>query len=164
MTDSQLQPHTFNLAHLLCNDPNPLPSYDDTNKEAVLASTARQCAQSLINQLLTTCPISRSTDDGNLQITLPAPSTEPGMMLPREKSVPKEKEKTKWEKFAAKKGIQGKKRDGNLRYDEEKGDWVKKHGYKGKDASGGDWLVEVDEKKEKAKREEGKQKRVRKTV
>lgn len=34
-------------------------------------------------------------------------------------------------------------------YDEEKGEWVPKYGYKGKNRDGEeDWLVEVDEKKE----------------
>ena len=34
-------------------------------------------------------------------------------------------------------------------YDEEKGDWVPKWGYKGKNKDDeNDWLVEVDEKKE----------------
>ena len=150
MADSRPQPYTFDLAYLLCNDPNPLPSVkgiDDKEKEAILSSTAQGCAQALINQLLTTCPISKSADDGGLQIKLPAPET----ALPREKPVPKEKEMTKWEKFAAKKGIQKKRKDGKLMYDEAKRDWVPKYGYKGKNVDGdGDWLVEVDEKAEAA--------------
>ena len=64
--------------------------------------------------------------------------------------MPKEKEKTKWEKFAEKKGIKNKRREGKMVFDEAKGDWVPKYGYKGKkiDADG-DWLVEVDEKAER---------------
>lgn len=156
MAESKPQPYTYDLGHLLCNDSNPLPSLkgvDDKDKEAILASTARECAQALINQLLTACSISRSADDGNLQITLPAPE----MQLPREKPVPKDKEKSKWEKFAEKKGIQNKKRDGRMAYDEAKGDWVPKYGYKGKNTDAdGDWLVEVDEKAER-QRDDGKQ-------
>lgn len=35
-------------------------------------------------------------------------------------------------------------------YDEAKGEWVPKWGYKGRNKDGeGDWIVEVDEKKEK---------------
>lgn len=150
MAEAKLQPYTFDLGHLLCNDPNPLPSVkglDDKQKEAVLSSTAQGCAQALINQLLASCPISKSSDDGSLQIKLPAPET----ALPREKPVPMEKEKTKWEKFAEKKGIKNKRRDGKLVYDEAKGDWVPKYGYKGKNTDGdGEWLVEVDEKAEAA--------------
>lgn len=139
------QPYTFDLGHMLCNDANPLPSLKD-DKEAVLATTARDCAQALMNQLLTACPITKSSDDQRLQLTLPAPETQ----LPREKPVPKEKEKTKWERFAEKKGIKDKKRDTKLVYNEEKGDWVPRYGYKGKNVDGGgDWLVEVDEKKER---------------
>ena len=139
-----MQPYHFDLGHLLCNDPNPLPAFKAADKEAVLSATARDCAQALVNQLLTTCPISRATDDGRLQVTLPTPTTE----LPREKPVPKEKEKTKWQRFAEKKGIKPKRKDGKLVYDEAKGDWVPKYGYKGKKTDdGGDWLVEVDDKK-----------------
>lgn len=146
--EAKPQPYTFDLGHLLCNDPNPLPSLSD-NKEAVLASTSRDCAQALINQLLTTCPIIKSSDgDQSLQITLPNPSTH----LPREKPVPREKEKTKWEKFAEKKGIKAKRKDGKLAFDEASGEWKPKYGYKGKKGDGvqDDWLVEIDEKAEQA--------------
>lgn len=150
MADLKPQPYTFDLGYLLCNDSNPLPSVkglETKDKEAILASTAQGCAQALINQLLTSCPINKSSDDGSLQLKLPAPET----ALPREKPVPKDKEKSKWEKFAEKKGIQKKRRDGKLVYDEAKGDWVPKYGYKGKNVDGdGDWLVEVDEKAEAA--------------
>ena len=44
----------------------------------------------------------------------------------------------------------------NAVYDEESGEWVRKWGYKGKNQrEGGEWLVEVDEKKGR-KEEEGK--------
>ncbi|KAK3048347.1 hypothetical protein LTR09_010340 [Extremus antarcticus] len=155
MEDAKAQPLMCDLGHLLCNDPNPLPSLkdagSDAEREAIIASTARDCAQALINQLLTNCPISRAEGE-DLQITLPTPE----MQLPREKPVPKEKEKTKWEKFAAKKGIQKKKREGKLQYDEAKSDWVPKYGYKGKNSESADWLVEVDEKAEKAAEKGGK--------
>lgn len=157
MQDAPLQPQplTCDLGHLLCSDPNPLPSLksasNDNEREAILANTARTCAQTLINSLLTNCPIARAPDSGDLQITLPTPETQ----LPREKPVPKEKEKTKWERFAEKKGIQKKKRDGKLKFDEGRKEWVAKYGYKGKDDSMGDWLVEVDEKAERKAAEEG---------
>ena len=164
MAEPKPQPYACDLGHLLCSDPNPLSSLknlEDKEKEGVLASTARDCAQELINQLLTKCPISRSADDGNLQITLPAPEAQ----LPREKPVPKEKQKTTWEKFAEKKGIKNKKRDGKLVYDEVKGDWVPKYGYKGKNTDAdGDWLVEVDERAEREAKDgaQGGRKKARK--
>ncbi|GME24674.1 Ribosomal biogenesis regulatory protein [Neofusicoccum parvum] len=132
-------PYTFDLGNLLCTDANPLPS----SGEDAIRETARDCAQVLINQLLSTCPV-RSTKEGVL-LDLPTPITP----LPREKPAPKPKEPTKWELFAAKKGIKDKKKEGNLVYDEEKGEWVPKWGYKGKNKDQDDqWLVEVDEKKE----------------
>ncbi|KAF4308989.1 Ribosomal biogenesis regulatory protein [Botryosphaeria dothidea] len=132
-------PYTFDLGNLLCTDANPLSESD----EDTLRYTARDCAQVLINQLLTTCAV-RSTKEGVL-LDLPTPTTP----LPREKPAPKPKEPTKWELFAAKKGIKDKKKEGNLVYDEEKGEWVPKWGYKGKNKDADDqWLVEVDEKKE----------------
>ncbi|KAL8828800.1 MAG: hypothetical protein Q9191_002387 [Dirinaria sp. TL-2023a] len=137
-------PYTFDLGNLLCNDANPLPPHPS---EALLHSTARDSAQALINQLLTQCPIKSSPTSG-LLMTLP-PCTTP---LPREKPLPAEKAETKWEKFAKKKGIQVKRRgEGKTVYDEAAGEWVPKWGYKGQNKEGeGDWLVEVDEKKEVA--------------
>jgi regulator of ribosome biosynthesis len=78
------------------------------------------------------------------------------MPLPREKSIPKEKEPTKWERFAAKKGIKAKKREGKLVYDEASGEWVPRYGFKGANKKGeSDWLVEVDADKEKRTGEAG---------
>lgn len=127
--DAPAQPYTFDLGHLLCEDTNPLPAVTDARaRETQLATRAQQCAQALLHQILTTCPITRAEDDGNLQVTLPAPHT----ALPREKPVPQAKEKTKWERFAEKKGIKAKKRDGKLAFDEATGEWAPKYGYKGK--------------------------------
>lgn len=135
-------PFTFDLGNLVCNDTNPLPP-STTITEADIAAAARDCAQGLLNQLLSTCPISRSDD--SVTLTLPAPDTP----LPREKPVPADKPLTKWQEFAKKKGIKAKAKDTNLVYDEEKGEWVPKWGYKGKNKEGeNDWLVEVGEKKE----------------
>ncbi|KAL9610893.1 MAG: hypothetical protein Q9167_004434 [Letrouitia subvulpina] len=141
-------PYTFDLGNLLCNDANPLPP---NPTEDHLYSAARDCAQALINQLLTTCPITNTSD--GVTVTLPPPTTP----LPREKPVPEEKKPTKWEKFAAMKGIKNKKRgEGKMVYDEEKGEWVPKWGYKGKNKDGDDdWIVEIDEKKEKEVEQKG---------
>lgn len=64
--------------------------------------------------------------------------------------MPAEKQATKWERFAAKKGIKDRRRgEGKVVYDEGKGEWVPKWGYKGANKEGeGEWIVEVDEKKE----------------
>jgi regulator of ribosome biosynthesis len=140
ITVNKPTPFTFDLGNLLANDPNPVPVSAD---EEVLTATARDAAQALINQLLSTCQI--KSDSEGVHLVLPAPIT----ALPREKPIPAAKEPTKWERFAAKKGIKDKKRDGKLVYDDATGEWVPKWGYKGKNKDGeNDWLVEVDEKKE----------------
>ncbi|KMU76657.1 regulator of ribosome biosynthesis [Coccidioides immitis RMSCC 3703] len=137
--------------------PNPLnlPANSLSNPpvlNSTLKSTARDGAQCLLNQLLTACPITSSATDGVL-LTLPTPVTP----LPRFKPLPTPKPPTKWELFARKKGI-GKynnklganeaERRKKLVYDEEKGEWMPRWGYKGKNKAEDDqWLVEVDDKK-----------------
>ncbi|KAK6509113.1 Rhodanese- sulfurtransferase [Arthrobotrys musiformis] len=136
-------PLTYDLAHLTAFDSNPLPPLTPQSLEQTLHSTSRDAAQLLINQILTTVPLT-STQDG-VFATLPAPITP----LPREKPVPKPKEPTTWEKFAKKKGIAAKAKDGKMVYDEVSGEWVPKWGYKGNNKNGeDDWLVEVDESKQ----------------
>ncbi|QIW99876.1 hypothetical protein AMS68_005394 [Peltaster fructicola] len=136
------QPYTFDLGLLLCNDSNAIPPLGD-DKEAALSEIARETAQALINQLLTTCTVATPSQQ-LLQFTLPPPVTH----LPREKPVPKEREKTTWERFAAKKGITKKRKDGKLVFDESTGAWKPKYGYKGKPSESTkgiqeDWLVEA---------------------
>ncbi|KAL1866765.1 hypothetical protein VTK73DRAFT_4529 [Phialemonium thermophilum] len=142
-------PYTFDLGLLLANDPNPV-AIDHSDVEGSLAELARTGAQALINQLLTTCPIT-STDAGVL-LSLP-PSTTP---LPREKPLPTPKAETRWEAFARKRGIKPKTREQrrNLQYNESTGEWERKWGYKGANKAGeDDWLVEVDPKKEASLKE-----------
>jgi len=159
-------PYTLNLTHLSAVDPNPLPPASELlasseSQDQTLKNIARDGAQTLLNALLTQCPI-HSTPDG-VSLTLPPP--EPNTHLPRWKPLPKPKEPTKWELFAKAKGIGkygGSAKGGatleekrrNLVYDETKGEWVKKWGYKGRNQEGGsDWLVELDDKKMTAEEE-----------
>ena len=72
-------PYTFDLGLLLANDPNPLLLSNSEKLEDDLAATARDGAQALLNQLLSTCPIT-STPSGVL-LSLPGITTN----LPREK-------------------------------------------------------------------------------
>lgn len=123
---------------------------DKSNLEASLASVARDGAQALINQLMTTCPITANSD--GVILSLPQTST----ALPREKPAPKPKEPTKWERFAAKRGIKPKTREQrkNLAYDEDTGEWKRKWGYQALNKKGeGDWIVEVDPEKEQNRKE-----------
>ncbi len=150
-------PYTFDLGNLVAIDANPLP--ESCPSEATLRSVARDAAQALLNQLLSTCPVT-STPTG-VQLTLPAPTTP----RPREKPVPAPRGPSKWAQFAARKGIQAKEKPGKLVYDEEKGTWVPKWGYKGKNKDGeGDWLVEVDERKEEDKGQAGNDRREKRAV
>ncbi|KAI9700605.1 MAG: Rhodanese- sulfurtransferase [Bogoriella megaspora] len=130
------------LGHLLIVDPNPLPPRPSN---AVLNTNAQSAAQSLITQLLTTRPIHRSGQ--SLLINLPPPE----YPLPREKSIPSQKPKTRWQEFAERKGITKKKKGGDgggqRVWDESKGDWVARWGKGGRNKEGeGEWLVEVDGK------------------
>lgn len=72
-------PYTFDLGLLLASDPNPLLLTSPENLEDDLVATARDGAQALLNQLLSTCPIA-STPNGVL-LSLPGIETR----LPREK-------------------------------------------------------------------------------
>ncbi|SGZ49576.1 CIC11C00000003081 [Sungouiella intermedia] len=154
VTVSKPIPNTYDLGNLSTFDPNPLENdklNDPEQKEAYLASVTRDNLQLLINQVLS-LPIKTTTethgsstgqDSTMTLIQLPEPSTP----LPREKAIPKAKAATKWEQFAARKGIKAKAKDGKMVYDEATGEWVPKWGYKGKNKDlDNQWLVEVEDK------------------
>ncbi|KAK5663315.1 hypothetical protein OQA88_3743 [Cercophora sp. LCS_1] len=145
-------PYTFDLGNLLANDPNPL-TIDSSALESSLAAVARDGAQVLINQLLTTCPIT-STSAGVL-LSLPPPQTP----LPREKPVPAPKAETKWSAFAKRRGIKPKTREQrrNLAYDEVTGEFGRKWGYKGANKAGQDEpIIEIPfNSRKEAERKEG---------
>ncbi|CAK7892392.1 regulator of ribosome biosynthesis [[Candida] anglica] len=147
-------PTTYDLGNLATFDPNPLDNKklnDVEQRDAYLSSVTRDNVQLLINQILS-LPVKTTTENHDSStgqnstmtlIQLPDPTTP----LPREKAIPKAKALTKWEKFAAKKGIKAKAKDGKMVYDEEAGEWVPKWGYKGKNKDiDSQWLVEVDTK------------------
>ncbi|KAI5285930.1 Rhodanese- sulfurtransferase [Ascosphaera aggregata] len=193
-------PYTFDLGYLLAQDGNPLTVAAAATAESssagrsqqqqqqqqqqqrqrlnsALHELARDGAQALLNQLLTTCSIECDQRNGGiLLLTLP-----PRMYaLPRHKPVPAPKQPTKWELFARKKGIgkynkrlgsmggsaQSEKRK-KLVFDEDTGEWIPRWGYKGANKKGeNDWLVEVDEKtlrKEQESMADGSGKTVRGT-
>lgn len=149
-------PVNYDLGNLAVFDNNVLDKNDldssNASRESHIKSLTRDNVQLLVNQILS-LPIkttTESTGGSNNQgatvalLQLPDPTSE----LPREKPLPKPKEPTKWEKFAAKKGIQPKAKTSKMVYDEASGEWVPKWGYKGKNKSIDDqWLVELDDKK-----------------
>jgi len=92
--------------------------------------------QSLLCSLFS-LPVTPSPDGPIAQ--LPPPTTP----LPRAKPLPKPKPPTKWERFAAAKGIQHKKRDRKV-WDEERQEWTNRWGKEGKNKQIEDqWLTEV---------------------
>lgn len=159
-------PYTYDLAHLSATDPNPLLlssqllSKSSFQRNEYLKSVARDGTQQLLTNLLTSSQTTIVTASDSLTMLLPPCDT--ADLTPRWKPLPKPKEPTKWEQFARKKGIG--KYGGNLKggaaleerrknavYNEETGEWEKKHGYKGKAMreGQGDWLVELDDKQTK---------------
>ncbi|KAF7338010.1 Ribosome biogenesis regulatory protein [Mycena venus] len=122
---------------LIVTDLNPIDdeSYN-ANLEDHLRALARDGVQSLIASLFV-LPTQRSEDGPLAQ--LPPPKT----ALPRAKPLPKPKPPTKWEQFAAAKGIQHKVRD-KREWDEERQEWVNRWGRDGKNKRLEEqWITEV---------------------
>ncbi|KAG6845422.1 hypothetical protein H0H87_009329 [Tephrocybe sp. NHM501043] len=122
---------------LTVTDPNPIDeeTYNE-NLEEHLQSLARDGVQALFASLFS-LP-TRSSPDGPLA-QLPPPTTH----LPRSKPLPKPKPQTKWEAFAAAKGIQHKIRD-KKEWDEERQEWVNRWGRNGKNKQIEEqWITEV---------------------
>lgn len=143
----------YDFGNLAVFDTNPLDKsqLQSETKESHLKSVARDNIQLLVNQILA-LPVKTTTENNNngqnstmTLFQLPRPTT----ALPREKPVPKQKALTKWELFAKKKGIQKKAKDGKQVYDETRGEWVNKWGYKGiKNRNAEDYgIIELDDKK-----------------
>ncbi|EJU06360.1 RRS1-domain-containing protein [Dacryopinax primogenitus] len=130
-------PLDIDIAYLTATDPNPMDEEEYKNeREEYLHSMARENAQLLINHLFS-LPVTSSPDGPIAQ--LPPPTTS----LPRAKPLPKPKPPTRWEKFAAAKGIQKKRRENKV-WDEEKQVFRDRWGRGGKNKELEEqWLVEV---------------------
>eukprot|EP00164_Ancoracysta_twista_P004542 GFYU01006127.1.p1 GENE.GFYU01006127.1~~GFYU01006127.1.p1 ORF type:complete len:345 (+),score=141.45 GFYU01006127.1:151-1185(+) len=90
-----------------------------------LHENARDNFQLFVNRLFDLDSYADPEGQGRL-VDLPAPTTR----LPREKKVPKPKEPTKWELYAAERGIQKKKSRDRMLWDEGEQDWKPRYGYK----------------------------------
>src|SRR4051812_29455653 len=75
------------------------------DKDSYIKETSRENLQLLINKLFS--ELTPQNEEDGLFAKLPKPTTK----LPREKPIPKPKEKTKWEEFAKEKGIRAKDRE-----------------------------------------------------
>eukprot|EP00210_Caulerpa_lentillifera_P004970 g4744.t1 len=109
----------FDLGNLLVSDPTPL-SEDPDDVEHQLKSSALAPTRALLLEL-SRLPRPYSSD----VISLP-PSKTP---LPRSKPLPTAKPLTKWESFAKQKGIKKRKKARKI-WDESKGEWRRRFGYK----------------------------------
>lgn len=100
-----------------------------------LRALARDTTQVLINSIWE-LPTERST----LGVTarLPRPVTS----LPREKPLPENKPKSKWERFADEKGIKAKGKRGRMIFDEASQAYLPRYGYKSKN-NDDPWCIEV---------------------
>ncbi|KAH7887347.1 ribosome biogenesis regulatory protein-domain-containing protein [Phlebopus sp. FC_14] len=137
ITVEKESPLDVDAGFLTVTDPNPIDeeSYS-SNLEDYLQSTARDGIQALIASLYA-LPTQPSPDGPLAQ--LPPPTTQ----LPRSKPLPKPKPPTKWERFAAAKGIQKQKREKKV-WDEEKQEWVNRWGREGKNKDKEEqWITEV---------------------
>jgi regulator of ribosome biosynthesis len=72
------------------------------------------------------------------KVTLPKPVIE----LPREKPIPVEKPKTRWEQFVKNKGLKIEKKETKV-FDEATGEWKLRYGYKRGGKAPEEWLKEV---------------------
>lgn len=152
-------PVTYDLGNLAVFDSNTLDRNDldssNAQREENIKKISRDNVQLMINQILS-LPIKSTTESANgtsgqsasmTLVQLPEPTSE----FPREKPLPKPKAPSKWEQFAAKKGIKPKERSGKMVYDEDAGQWVPKWGFNGANKKlDKQWLVEVDDEPKKA--------------
>ncbi|KAG9317835.1 ribosome biogenesis regulatory protein-domain-containing protein [Chiua virens] len=130
-------PFDVDPGFLTVTDLNPIdPESYAANLEECLQVTARDGIQALVAALYT-LPTHPSPDGPLAQ--LPPPTTP----HPRTKPLPKPKQPTKWERFAASKGIQQKRRERKI-WDEEKQEWTDRWGWNGKNKEKeGQWIHEV---------------------
>lgn len=127
---------SIDVGDLLLTDNQPIDKKElKANVSLFLNTLARENAQLLFNSIWK-LPVVKV--EGLVVAQLPDPTT----VLPREKPVPKAKPPTKWEAYAAKKGIQNKKR-GRMLWDEEAKSWKPRYGYKRADDEDTDWCKEV---------------------
>eukprot|EP01087_Luapelamoeba_hula_P012657 TRINITY_DN353_c0_g1_i1.p1 TRINITY_DN353_c0_g1~~TRINITY_DN353_c0_g1_i1.p1 ORF type:complete len:373 (-),score=113.16 TRINITY_DN353_c0_g1_i1:37-1155(-) len=129
---------TFDIGNLVAFSYQPIDAaaVKEAGLAAYLEKEARDCVQQLINQVLQV-PTTR-TRAGDVLGSLPPGST----IIPREKPIPSTKPTTRWEKYAAAKGIQKRKKS-RMAWDETERDWRPRYGYKRANDPGNAWLVEA---------------------
>lgn len=114
---------------------SPYAPSRSADKEAYLAELAREGVQILLSKLFS-LPVNSSSEGPLAQ--LPKPTT----LLPRAKPLPKPKPPTKWEKFAAAKGINKRTKERKV-WNEEKQEWVNRWGHDGKNKEKEEQWIQV---------------------
>jgi regulator of ribosome biosynthesis len=144
------------VGSLACFDYHPLDAAQLSRDQAgTLLAVARDNTQLLFNRIFSQ-PAVRSQD--GVFAELPARAT----VVPREKPLPKEKPKTKWDEFARIKGIEKRKRS-SKEWNEEREEFVPRFGRKSaKNDSMADWLVELPDSAPDSHDAFGEQRKVKK--
>ena len=126
----------MDIGNLQAFDPRPVDiSLLKKQTDENLRKMCKISTQLIINSLFN---LPTETVDDVIVAKLPKPTT----VLPREKPLPKEKPPTKWEQYAKLKGI-AKKKKSRMEYDEVKGEWRPRWGYKRSNETTKDWCIEI---------------------
>lgn len=123
---------SYDLKHLAAFDIAPL------QPQVNLTEYTRDSVQLLVNRIFS---LPTSTSQEGLVANLPPAAV---FMLPRQKPIPKEKPKTRWQKFMEERNMRKRKRS-RLVFDEASGDWKPRWGYKSakKEQEKAQWIHEV---------------------
>jgi regulator of ribosome biosynthesis len=113
-----------------------LININSKDKDGYIKETSRENLQLLINKLFS--ELTTQNEEDGLFAKLPKPSTK----LPREKPIPKPKEKTKWEEFAKEKGLRAKSRE-KMVYDPTQQEFRPRFGWQRAKDTNGDWVMEA---------------------
>lgn len=119
--------HTYELdvGNLIVTDRADVDKETFTkDKWTYMTKIAQNASKSLINDIYSREDISDHSDPSMGKIVL---LDKPEMLFPREKRLPEEKEPTKWELFAQRKGIKKTKKSGKV-WDQETHSWVPRFG------------------------------------
>lgn len=110
-----------------------LTAFDKRIYEGDEMENTTQAVQALVTAIFS---LPAENTEGGKVVSLPRPS----FALPREKPIPRERELTKWEKFAKEKGIQKRKRE-RLVLDEATGEYVPRYGRGSKNSLAKDIII-----------------------
>lgn len=122
---------SFDIAHLTVLDTQHYKNDDVKDANAVKA----RATASFLNIYSQFQSLPKQSDGA---YKLPKPT----ISLPREKMLPLEKPKTRWEQFKENKGIKTQKKETKV-FDEETGEWRLRYGYKRAHDPKDTWVIEV---------------------